>query len=81
MFKVGDKVICLQGNEDFIRGWDPDMDNYVGKTARIIRVVKENPYFGDEDYIIYHIDIDDGEWMWTNKTLKLKRISKKLKTE
>ena len=80
MFKVGDKVVCLQGNKDFLRSWTPDMNNYVGRTAHIIRVDKENPYFGDEDYIKYYIDIDDGEWIWTNKTLKLK-ISKKLKTE
>jgi hypothetical protein len=80
MFKVGDKVVCLQGNEDFLRSWVPDMNNYVGRTARIIRVDKEYAYFGNEDYIKYYIDIDDGEWIWTNKTLKLK-ISKKLKTE
>ena len=81
MFKVGDKVICLQGDSNFIRSWDPDMDNYVGRTAHIIKVYHETPFFGDEDYIIYRIDLDHGEWMWTNKTLKLKRISKKLEIE
>ena len=70
MYKVGDKVIIghhmklggYYGEVFFVQG----MDIYKGRTATISNVKN----YGDGD-VIYILDIDKGNWSWSEEMLGL----------
>lgn len=51
-FKVGDKVVILDGNsiKDYTGGWVPDMGTYVGRTATIECV---NGFYGEVPFYLF----------------------------
>lgn len=71
-FKVGDIVLIgeVPDKKNYIAAWVPELDNYIGKTATIIKKVllyegsdpETGPY-------IYYLNCDDGRWLWSDENL------------
>jgi len=69
-FKVGDTVILGKHREiDGNPNWNPAMDQYVGKTAKITKLVGTE---GDSaNCYLVRVDIDKGKWCWRVESLAI----------
>jgi hypothetical protein len=62
-FKVGDRVIL--GRHTRKQNWTPEMDQYVGRIARIKKI-----YFDIEEFPVANVDIDCCNWYWRLANMK-----------
>ena len=67
-FKVGDKVFIRQDAKSKMTafGWAEEMDEYIGKTTVILRIIKN---FGSPDE--FSLSIDNYAWCWEADCLSL----------
>ena len=68
ILKVGTKVIL--GRHKVVNGddnWNPGMDQYVGKTTKVISKDGVDP----EGCTVVSVAIDGGQWAWRVRAMKL----------
>ena len=64
-FKEGDRVMIrgnLNTNDEDIFGFNDEMVELAGRIATITAVGEDD----DIDEVEYRIDLDSGQWMWSN---------------
>ena len=68
-FAVGDAVVLGKHREvDGSSNWNPAMDAFVGKRAKITKLIGTE---GDSsNCFLVKVDIDGGEWVWRVESLK-----------
>ena len=63
-----DTGVVILTTEYFVKS----MSEYCGKTATIVDVFKDLD--GESDAIIYRIDLDNGDWNWTDEMFEPERV-------
>lgn len=67
--KIGDRVriepLTDHEKDVYPKGWSKEMDQYVGKTTKIIDIIQDT-----NTYVLY---CDGGKWAWSDQNLVLVR--------